>query len=173
MLRELIDVSGKLLCHIQKGNDDVNAEGKPRDAEVCGAGSDKQTTDRRANDIENISDVHDNRAERIGISVGAEPILIQLLVNFVKILFGLFFVAENLDDLLSVHHFLHKAFCLSDGFLLADEIFGRAASDPLGNENHGDNAKQNNQRHPNTVPKHNAKHREYNDAGLEQARKRL
>ena len=66
-------------------------------------------------------------------------------------------MVKDLDDLLTVHHFLDKALCLTDGLLLFDKVFGRTAADFLGNNHHGSHAHKEEQRHPDTVIQHDEK----------------
>ena len=56
----------------------------------------------------------------------------KLLVDCVEILHGFLFVAEHLDDLLTVHHFLDVSFHLTDGFLLCHKVFCTVSAYLLG-----------------------------------------
>ena len=68
--------------------------------------------------------------------------MVQFFVDGIKVGTGLFFVAKDLDDLLAIHHFLDKALHLTDGFLLADEVFGGAAADLFGYKEYDGDADQ-------------------------------
>ena len=85
-------------------------------------------------------------------------------LNYVKVAFRCFLMAENLDDLLAVHHLFNITFGLAQRFLLTHEVLGRAAADPSDDEGHAHNAKQHNQRHPDTVIHHDAEDSQDNDA---------
>ena len=60
------------------------------------------------------------------------------IVDLIKIRLRTFFMAENLNDLLSVHHFLHKPFCTGNGYLLLKEITGGMAADITGHHKRHD-----------------------------------
>ena len=74
-------------------------------------------------------------------------------------------MAEDLDDLLAVHHLLHEALGLGDGHLLLQEVAGGMAADVAGGEEHDDDAAGHHQGQPDAVIHHDAENAEQRDAG--------
>ena len=58
----------------------------------------------------------------------------KLAVLFVKILFGFFLVAKDLDDLLAVYHFFNIAIDIAEGGLLANKKLSAARGNLSGDE---------------------------------------
>ena len=65
-------------------------------------------------------------------------------------------MAEDLDDLLAVHHFFNEAFGLAERVLLADEVFGGFAADILGRKRHADDAENDDHHQRHAVIEHHA-----------------
>ena len=65
-------------------------------------------------------------------------------------------MAEDLDDLLAVHHFFNEAFGLAERVLLADEVFGGFAADILSRKRHADDAENHNDHQRHAVIEHHA-----------------
>ena len=82
-------------------------------------------------------------------------------------------MAENLDDLLAVHHFLYIAFRPRNVNLLAQEQAGGMAADVAGQQRHDHNAAYYNQRQPDAVIHHDAENAEEGDGGDGHLRKAL
>ena len=66
----------------------------------------------------------------------------QLFVDGVKVTFCRFLMAEDLDDLLAVHHLFDITFDLAEGLLLAEEVFGRSAADVLCHLRHAEDTEE-------------------------------
>ncbi len=156
LLGKAVHVAGELLGHVQEGNDDADGERHAGNAHVGCARQQEHAAHESYKSIEHIADVGNDRPQHIGIGVGTEAILKEGVVDPVKVLLALLFVAENLDHLLAVHHLLNKAFGAAHGLLLTDEESGRAAADLAGNKNHHHNAHQQYQRHPDAEIQHDA-----------------
>ena len=170
LLGKLIDIAGKLLGHIQKRNNDIHRKGQPGKAEVRHRRKQKHPTDRRADNIQNISDIHNHRRQAVGIGMGFIAVLAEFGVDAVKFFFGLFFMAEHLDHLLAVHHFLNEAFGFPEGTLLTDKEFGRSAAEFSRNEYHNPDTQKDDRRHPDAVVQHNGQNTDHNDERLQQLR---
>ena len=179
LLGKLVYIAGELLCHIEKRNDDGNSEGERGKAaflyetvkaEVCHVERDEKTACHGTDDIKDISYIHDDGTEDIGIGMCLFAVFIELFVYRVKILFSFALVAEYLDYLLPVHHLLYVAFAFCDGLLIADEVFCASAAYLFGDEYHCHHAEHYHERHRDTVPHHDAEYRQHYDAGLEHLR---
>ena len=70
----------------------------------------------------------------------------QLIVELVELLDGGFLMAENLDDLLAVHHFLDIAVDLAQFLLLLDEDLAGVSGQVLGCQQHNADHSQRQQR---------------------------
>ena len=77
----------------------------------------------RQQHTEDVPQVVGNRAYDVREFVGLGAVFEKLLVLTVEALFGLFFVAENLDDLLAVDHLFDVAVDVAQRLLLLDEVF--------------------------------------------------
>ena len=80
---------------------------------------------------------------------------------------------EDLDDLLTVHHFLNVALRTSDRLLLPDEVLCRPAADLLRDEEHQRDAEKHEERHPDAVPEHYSEHADDYGSRRDQRGKRL
>ena len=172
LVGHLADGAGKLLGHVQEGHDNTDAECHAGNAEVGRAVQQQGAAHQRDNHIHNIADVCQQRHQDIRIAVGLFRVAKQLVVDLIEILFGAFLMAEDLDDLLAVHHFLHKALGAGDGFLLLEEVAGGMAADVAGDEKHDDDARNDDQGQPNAVIHHDAENgqqRNRGDQGLREA----
>ena len=97
----------------------------------------------------------------------------MITVDFIKVRLSLFLVAEDLDDLLSLHHFLDKPFRLCDGALCGKEILARPAADQLCHEDDHADPEKNNDSKINTERQHDHKERDAHDAGNKKLRNGL
>ena len=163
LLRKLVYVSCKLLCHVEEGNDYIDCKSesehascceKTAEAEVAHSACDKQTANGCTNNVEHVADIHYDRSEAVGKCVCLKSVLEKLVVDLIEILLDLILVAEYLDDLLTVHHFLNEALGLTDGFLLTDKVLRRAAAYVFGNKDHCYNTEKYYKRHGNAEPEH-------------------
>lgn len=114
LLGNLRDVAGELLAHAEIRRDDRDRQ--RRDERACphkilhgeigddSAGGDEHTAGKRGQDIEKISDVVHDRAKDVRKAVRVFRVMEQLLIQRVKVALGGLLVAEDLDDLLAVHH---------------------------------------------------------------------
>ena len=169
LLRNLIDVVGKLPRHLQKGNDERHAEhGKffveqHADRHVGNAVEDKHAAQNGDDNVNDVPDIAQNGHEHIGVTVRLIGLPEQEIVHFIEIAFCFFFVAEHFYDALPVHVFLDKALGLRHGFLLREEVTRRAAADHLRHDENDRHARQHDSRQPKTVPKHDAEQRKNHD----------
>ena len=69
-------------------------------------------------------------------------------------------MAEDLDDLLSGHHFLHERLSVGQGDLLAQEVGGRALGNGPGGDSHADHAGHHHEGQEDAVVNHDAEHHE-------------
>ena len=95
-------------------------------------------------------------AQNVGVGVGTGGILTQLIVAAREFLHGLFLVAEDLDDLLTVHHFFDVAVHAAQRLLLRDEVFARLLRKLGGSQQHENGAENHNKRQPNADRQHRA-----------------
>ena len=158
LLGYLVDVARKLFRHIQKRNDDADPQHLSGKAHVGHVRQKKDSSGYSYDYIEDVAHIIEDGAQRIGVFVGCFRLMEQFFVDPVKIFLCLLFVAEYLDNLLSVHHLLHIAFHISQGFLLADEVTGGFATNLLCDKEHTDNSGNNYQGHPQAVVNHDAEH---------------
>ncbi|MPM45441.1 hypothetical protein SDC9_92128 [bioreactor metagenome] len=89
----------------------------------------------------------------------------QRVVDRVEARLGLRLVAEHLNDLLTVHHFLDEALRLTERALLANEELGGVSADLLDHEQHERDSAEHDERHPDAVVEHDGQQREHHDAG--------
>ena len=173
LLGEGIDVAGELLCHIKERNKDSDIENLAGNTEVRSTCQQQYAADQRKHDIEDIAYVADDRTEDAGVGVRLEAVVTELVVYAVKVLNALRLVAEHLDDLLAIHHLLHKAFGIGNGALLFHEEARRAAAEALGNEEHKHYACKQHESHPYAEVQHDREHDQHYRAGLYKRRQRL
>ena len=82
-----------------------------------------------------------------------------MVVDAVEVALCLLFMAEDLDDLLAVHHLLDEALRLTDGALLFEEVSARTAADDFGDEGHRDDAHNDDERQIQAVIEHHHEER--------------
>ena len=82
-------------------------------------------------------------------------------------------MAEHLDNLLAVHHFLNVALDLAERLLLAEEVLCRPAADVFGGLCHEENAEKHNQHERQREIQHEQQQTQYDDARGEQLRQAL
>ena len=173
LLRESVDVTGKLLGHVQKRDQDADREGRAGERNVLHAREQEHAADEGQRDVKHIADVGDDRPERAGKGVGAEAVAVEPLVDLVELPDALSLMAEYLDDLLAVHGLLDIAFVFGDGLLYLDIGPGRAAADLFGHKDHGGHADKQHERHPHGEIEHDAQHHQHDGAGLDEGGQRL
>ena len=118
LMRDLSDISGELLGHVEKWNDYADAQRQSGDAQVGNTGEQQQPAGHSDSRIKNIADVIEDRPECIGKFVCALRFDKKVLVDTVEIRFAGFLVAEYLNDLLTVHDFLNVPFLFTERLLL-------------------------------------------------------
>ena len=84
--------------------------------------------------------------EDVGEHVGGGGLAAQLVVAPVEVRLGGLLMAENLDHLLAVDHFLDIAVDVAQGFLLLDEEAAAASADEAGDQQHHPDAQQHQRR---------------------------
>ena len=102
-----------------------------------------------------------------------EAVIVESIIDLVKILLALLLVIEYLYNSLAVHHFLNESFGSAERRLLTHEEFCAAAAYLARNEHYGDNSADDNERHPQAEPQHYEQHRDNHHSRLEQGWYRL
>ena len=97
------------------------------------AADDQRTADDGANYVGQVAQLAVDRHCHQRVGVGLVGAVEQLIVEFVELLDGGFLMAENLDDLLAVHHFLDIAVDLAQFLLLLDEELAGISGQVLAN----------------------------------------
>ncbi len=116
---------GEAFCQLQKGCD--IAQRKRRKP-----GNRQRAAHNRGQHVLQIAQVRHNRHQDIREPVGTGRRVAKLVVQLVEALLGRGFVAEYLDNLLTVHHFLNITIHLAKLFLLLDKVPPGAPTDKLG-----------------------------------------
>ena len=165
LVGHLADVAGELLGHVEEGHHDADAEGQTREADVGGAGEQQGAAHQGHDDVEHVADVVEDGHESIGVAVGPAGVFKEVVVDLVEVGHGLLLVAEDLDDLLAVHHLLHEALRAAQGLLLANEVPGGAAAHLPHHQDHHKGAQQHHQGHPQAVVEHDAQDRQRHHSG--------
>ena len=128
LLGDLIDRLVKALIQRQEGDQRANGQ-----AEVAAGG--QQAADHRAEHIAQVAHRHRQRHDGVGDAVGVVGALAEGIVELLEAREILFLVAEDLDDLLAVHHLLDIAVDPAQILLLGDEE-APGALDALDGERH-------------------------------------
>ena len=147
MLRHLRNRHAEGFGKIQKGNNQSYCD-------RFGAVQRQQAANQRDQDILQISQLHDKRHQHIAIFVRIGRIAAKSLVALPESLFGMLFMAENLNDLLPVDHLFNISGDISEACLLMDKVTGTAAADHLGAINHQSRKSQHNQSKRNAACQH-------------------
>ena len=144
----LTDVERELSAHVEEGNYCTHCDNacfQSRDRQV----SDAAENERAAHDCNryehDVSDVGNCGHEHIAVTVCLVGVTEKLVVDFCKIAFCRLFVTENLDDFLSVYHFLGKTFRLTYRVLLTHKEFCTSAAYHFGYPQHKRYADEHNQ----------------------------
>ena len=183
LLRDLRNVCGKLLAHAEircnRRDGQGSGDGSERD-EVLNrkvrnqtVRGDQQTTCKYSKDVKQISNIAHDRHEDVCKAVCLARVAEELIVELVKILLCRFLMAEDLDDLLTVHHFLDEAFCFAEGVLLADKVFCGLAADIFGGKRHADDAENDDEHQRQAVIDHHAQHAEHRQTAGQKVRQAL
>ena len=184
--RQRHDDRGKLLAYLrnghheaagqgQEGGDHAQRNGSARagQADVGHAAQAQTRADDRQNDVENVAHVVVDGAQNVGEAVGFGGVVAKLLVAAVKFLHRLALVAEDLDHLLAVHHFLDVAVDGGQRLLLLDEelaaLAGYPARDPQ--DEHGE--QHHRQGEPQALAEHGHEYRHDGNHGREDLRQGL
>ena len=168
LLGELVDIARELLGHVEERDENRDIQRLAGKAQVRNADKQQHAAHERQSHIEEIADVADDGAEHAGIGVGAVAVFKEGVVDLVELLNGALLVAEDLDDLLAGHRLLNIALGFGDGLLLAQEEFGAAAADALGDDDHQNHAEHRNERQPDAEIEHNAEHGQHDRARLDE-----
>ena len=118
LLRNLVDWLVEALVERQEGNQ--RADGQPEVAVRR-----QQTADDRAKHVAQVAHRHGQRHDGIGDSVRAVCALAQSVVQLLEPFKVFLLMAENLDDLLTIHHLLDIAVDLAQVGLLLNEEASR------------------------------------------------
>ena len=155
LLRNLRYRLGERLGQLQEGRD--NADG---DAVSDHAGQRQRTADNRHQNVQQVADVHHDRHEDVCEGIRACSVLAQLIVERIELLLALFLVAEHLDDLLAVDHFLDIAVDPAERLLLLEEVLRGLTAQFLYHLEHDAHAEQYEQRQPYIRHQHADEHRD-------------
>ena len=129
LLADLADGLGGVFIQGQEGNQ--GAQGQAQIAVQSEKGS-----HYGAEHIADIAQVAVDRHGDVGENVGLFRTVPKLFIQHAELLQALLFVAEHLDHLLSVHHFLDVAVDRAQIPLLSGEIHGRFSRDAGGDQEH-------------------------------------
>ena len=168
-------------CH----NHGVQLHGNLADGLVELAGQHKeagQTAQRQATEAVDGQCTAQNGAEHIGqvaqlavdrhghqrVGVCLVGTVEQLIVELVEFFNGNVLMAENLDDLLAVHHFLNIAVDLAQLLLLLDEKLAGVASQVFGGQQHHADHRQRQQRQGDAEVNHRGQHADQCDNRVDQ-----
>ena len=128
LLRDLVDRLVEALIQGQEGDQRANGQ-----AEI--AVGRQQTADHRAEHIAQVAHRHRQRHDGVGDAVCAVRAVAQSVVQLLEAIKVFLFVAEDLDDLLAVHHLFDIAVDLAQIHLLLHEEAARIF-DALHGERH-------------------------------------
>ena len=173
LVGHLADRAGELLGHIQERHHDADTESHAGEADVGGAGQQQGTAHQCHDHVHHVADIAQQRHENVGETVAVAGVEEDFVVDFVKVGLGSFLVAEDLNDLLAGHHFLHERLGVGQSDLLAQEIGGGALGDRTGGEDHADDANHHYKGQDDAVVDHNAEHHRQRDGGDENIGKAL
>ncbi len=165
LMGHLIDVSGKLLRHIQKRNDNADTEGKAGKTEVGCMKEQEASAHKGNNDIQHVAHIIEDWPQGVGIFVGGFGFGKEQIIDPVKIRLAFLFVAENLHNFLSVHDLFHIAFFLSNDILLPEEMPCGIATDFFCDQEHQRNSCQHDKGQPCAKIDHDRKDRNYSYSG--------
>ena len=169
----LADISCKLFRHVQEGHYNTDSNGNTGYTHILDVQSKKKPSCNSYQYIKDISDIIQNRAQYISILVCLSGFFKKDIIITVKVCFTFFFVAENFDDFLSVHHFFYKAFHFSQGILLLNEKFRRTAPYLLDEYSHYRYPKDHYQGQPETIIHHDPEDGKHRYAGYKKVGKAL
>ena len=110
------------------------------------AADDQRTADDGAEHVGQVAQLAVDRHCHQRVGIGLVGAVEQLIVELVELLDGGFLMAENLDDLLAVHHFLDIAVDLAQFLLLLDEELAGVSGQVLGCQQHNADHSQRQQR---------------------------
>ena len=173
MLAELVDVAGELPAHVQEGYKDRDVQHLAGEREIRHLQQQEHTAHQRKGHIEDVADIADDGAKHARIGVGTQAVVVERIVDPVKAFETLPLVAEDLDHLLALHHFLGEALHRGGGFLLPHEVGGGAAADDFGDEEHRHDAEQQHKRQPDAEIEHDREHDQHCRARADQRGDRL
>ena len=130
---------GKAAAELEEGGDGSQGD-PPHAADSQGAADDGDEH------ILQVAQVGVDGHEDVGEHVGGGGLAAQLVVAPVEVRLGGLLMAENLDHLLAVDHFLDIAVDVAQGFLLLDEEAAAASADEAGDQQHHPDAQQHQRR---------------------------
>ena len=158
------DLSDGLVEALIKGQE----AGQLAQRQAADAADGQRTADHSAEHIAQVAQlaVDGHRHQRVGVGlVGAVE---QLIVEFVELLDGGILVAENLDDLLAVHHFLDVAVDFAQLLLLLEEVLAGVAGEILGGQHHSADHDQGQYAQRHAEVKHGQKYADYRNDRIDQ-----
>ena len=159
LIGQLPHVARQLLGHVEEGNHNADADGQPRKAEVGRVRDQEQPARHRHQHVQHVADVAEDGHEHVCVAVGLARVLKERFIDLVKLLLALRLVAEDLDDLLAVHHLFDEALGFAKRLLLAHKVLGRAASDLAGDRHHAKKPQKHQRRQPAAEVQHHRVHR--------------
>ena len=149
LLRNLAYAHGKLTRHVKERHHHRHRNRLTRKRKVGRVCNNQNTADKGYKHIQNIAYVAHYRHQYICKNICTFGIFEQLIVYFVEILFAFFLMAEYLNDLLSVHHFLNIALNHTYRLLLPYKITRAVSAYFFCYHSHGEHAEEYHKGHPN------------------------
>ena len=117
LLGDLVDGVGKALGQLQEAGNNAQGDGGVHPAEG-------QSAAHHSHDhVLDIADVHHDRHQDAGVGVGFVRAVEHFVVDPVKAVLGLLLMAEDLDNLLTLHHLFDITIDNTKVGLLLQEIF--------------------------------------------------
>ena len=161
LIGHLADISAELSGHVKERHCNTDTKSHPGQTQIRHMKIQQGASHQSHYHIEDISDIRQNRHQRVGVLVCTLRHMEQFFINAVEVLFRLLFMTEYFYDFLAVHELFDKTFRLSHLFLLADKISGGTAADFFRHKRHECDSDNHYQKQPDTVIKHDTHYCSY------------
>ncbi len=159
LLRDHAYGSHEVAGELQKGGNRAERErAHAHEAQVARARYRERAARNSHYDIEHIAEVAVERHEYIREPIRLGGVVTQLVVALVEISLGVAFVAEYLDDLLTVNHLLNIAVEAAERALLLEEILRAVFSDVFRRLKHERHKAENHEAEPHACDEHRGAH---------------
>ena len=183
LLRHLRDVARKLLRHPEERRDDRDLQRRDHAARLkqvlerqirhAAARADQKSAEEGREHIQNIADVAHDGHEDVRVALRMVGVVKELVVDGVEIALRRLLMAEDLDDLLAVHHLLDIALDLAERALLVEEVFGRFSADVLRRLRHEEDPEEHDQHQRDGEIQHEQQQPQHRQPRREQLRQAL